>query len=99
MAWQYTATSKEQTVNILGYLKVISQTKKDGSIFHFFENGKCNFEIASPIKHNPIEPNYNDTFNEAKEEYYNELVESVCEYCGDYGCDYQRDLDEFNDRD
>ena len=33
-----------------------------------------------------------------REEYYEELGNSVCEYCGDYGCDCQRNIDEDYER-
>ena len=89
---------KGQIITIGNHLKAVSKVKNDGSIFYFFEEGICNFKLAPIIINQPPDDGYQDSFDEVKEQYYNELGESVCVYCGEYGCDCQQNIDEDYER-
>ena len=83
---------KGEIIDIPDNLKVVFKTKEDGGIFYFFTEGVCNFIIAPKIKNSFREDDY-DIYDDIKIDYYNENND-ICEYCGQYGCDCQRVLDE-----
>lgn len=88
---------KNQIVDIPTNQKVYPVTKDDGSVFYFFKPGWCNFIIAPDRSHIHNDGHAWSALESERgwnEGYYEELGNSVCEYCGDYHCDCQRSLDE-----
>ena len=85
---------KGDFIYIAKNLMVALITKKDGSKFYFFKPGDTNFVIALKEKpsHNDFD-DYYDSYDESREDHYDEMGNSVCEYCGDYHCDCQRNID------
>ena len=86
---------KGDIVDVPTSLKASMTIKKDGSIFYFLVPGICNFTIAPIINHRSSFDNDDSytSYSESDDDYYEEQANSVCEYCGNYGCTCQRDLD------
>lgn len=74
----------------------VAPRKKDDKIFYFVELGICNFTIAHTVVRSKYTDDSYSHYDEAKDDYYENLGNSVCEYCGECGCSCQRDLDNQN---
>lgn len=88
------ATKKGDIIEVSTAQRVYPVTKANRSIFYFFRPGLCNFSIAHRVASSYSPDDDWSDYDQSREDYYEELGSSVCEYCGEYHCDCQRTFDE-----